>query len=52
MTDDVDTADALQSQIDDAKAAGDVGKANELYRRQMGVGDDPYGVEPGPAPAA
>ena len=50
MTDNVDAADALNADIDAAKAAGDMGKANELYRRQMGVGDDPYGVE-APAPA-
>ena len=33
----VQAADALQSEIDEAQAAGDIGKANELYQRQIGT---------------
>ena len=45
MTDDsVDTADALQVQIDAAKAAGNNELAQALYQKQQGT-DDPYGRE-------
>ncbi len=29
-----DTADALEGAIEEAKAAGNIGRANELYQRQ------------------
>ena len=43
--------DALEVQIDEAKASGDIAKANELYQKQIG-NEDPFGLEPLPAPAA
>jgi hypothetical protein len=41
---DFDTVDALQTQIDEAQAAGDFAKAATLYRDQQSVGD-PHGME-------
>ena len=46
----VETADALQSQTDEAQAAGDVATANRLYQRQIG-NVDPFGLEQAPVPA-
>ena len=40
-----DGEDALQAQIDEAKAAGDLGKANELYHKQIGFVDPRVPVE-------
>ncbi len=42
-----DTADALQGQIEEAQRSGDVERANELYRRQIGT----EGLEQLPVPA-
>ena len=46
-----DTTDALQAGIEAAQEAGETEKAAALYRRQQGT-TDPYGLEPGPVPAA
>ncbi len=43
-----DTSDALNAEIDAAKLAGDMGLANELYRRQQGT-TDAFGLAPLPA---
>ena len=48
MTDD-SAADALNVQIDEAKAAGNDELAQRLYQKQQGT-EDPYGLEPAPAP--
>ena len=46
-----DAADALEGAIEQAKASGDMAKANELYQRQIG-NIDPFGLDSLPAPAA
>lgn len=51
MTDSVDTADALQVQIDAAKAARNNELAQSLYQKQQGT-EDAYGLEPAPAGTA
>lgn len=47
MTDDINTADALNVQIEEAKAAGNNELAQSLYQRQQGT-TDAYGLEPAP----
>jgi len=48
MTDSVETTDALQVQIDEAKAARNDELAQSLYARQQGT-EDAYGLEPAPS---
>ena len=45
-----DTSDELQTRIEEAKASGDMARANELYQRQIG-NVDPYGEEAAAVPA-
>ena len=44
-----DESESLQTALDAAEQAGDLGLANELYLRQIG-NTDPFGLEPLPVP--